>query len=236
MLRIVVLAAALAALAPATASAGSPILAPGAKVAGRTAARWSETFYHRFFTLPAAEAPFAGGSADPCLHPVRRLLIFGGGTTSECVVTADTRVLLGVFGGECSDVEEPPFQGATATARLACAKAFVDGVSALSLTVDGRAVKHLFRHRGATRDMTLDMQEGNVLGVAAGPVHSTADGYQVFLRPLAPGRHKIEASGTAGSGADATNLRVAFTLRVVRRHRVSVGAGSHHSSGWGGRR
>jgi hypothetical protein len=202
-------------LAAAPASAARPAVAKNdAKVYGHTISEWTEVFYQHFFTLPADQVPFVGGSADPCLQ-VGHLLIYGGAPVGECTVRPGTAVLIGIFGGECSNVEPDPFFGETAADRLACARAFIDAVTALTMTVDGREIPDLFSYRAATADMTLDMAEGNILGVPAGPIQSVGDGYQLILRPLTPGTHHIFASGTAGSGESALTLTTDLTLHVV---------------------
>jgi hypothetical protein len=57
------------------------------------------------------------------------------------------------------------------------------------------------------------LPDNNVVEATPGHTRAVSDGYWVFLQPLAPGKHKIFATGSCSSGK--TKVDVIFHVTVT---------------------
>jgi hypothetical protein len=74
---------------------------------------------------------------------------------------------------------------------------FIDPITALYASVDGKRVPHLFSHRETTQDLfSVTFPDGGLNGEVGGVFDAVSDGYWLMLAPLAPGRHTISLGGT----------------------------------------
>lgn len=94
---------------------------------------------------------------------------------------------------------------------------FIDNVSHLKVTLDGKPIHHLHRVESDVFDVTLP--EDNIFDAPCAPsnvpagVYSPAvdDGIYAFLRPLDAGTHTLHIQATSGS----TSLDITYQLVVV---------------------
>jgi hypothetical protein len=132
---------------------------------------------------------------------------------AACTVKPGTPVFIAP-GSECSDVEDPPFFGATAAEQRACAIA-VDREYFLSTTVsvDGGEPIELVtrRYELVSPQTTVDLAPDNSLGVPPQTATFVAHGWGALIRGLRPGTHTITADVVTTDG-EAT---VVFTIAVV---------------------
>jgi hypothetical protein len=159
-----------------------------------------------------ADSALRGGCVQVRRNVVLPLL--GADSVATCTIPVGTSVLIAA-GSECSNVEEPPFYGADYPAQLRCAIAADREWTALSISIDGADPVNLLRRRyeAVSRQQSVTLPEGNILGVAAGPATFTAHGWQVLVRNLRPGTHTIVADAVvAGEPVTAT-----LTINVVGR-------------------
>lgn len=141
--------------------------------------------------------------------------LFGPSSSVNCVIPHGTSLFMPVVNTECSSVEPFPFHGDTAQERQACAKAWIDYTTDLSITIDNVPVKNLAPLRTRSGDFSFTAPKDNILGVA-GPLwgFSSADGYYVLLSPLSTGVHTIQIKATIRDPFDPTHP-VAGTINTT---------------------
>ena len=166
---------------------------------GATYSEWSQSWWQWFFHLTAWPD---GVSADCSTHQLGPVWFLVGGAPNNpinCTVPVGKALFFPILNVECSNLEAPPFYGATAADRRACAKGIMDTATSLQVTIDGVAVQNLTSFRAATPDHDFTVPDGNIANIPTDKSHSgksAADGYYVMLTPLAPGTHTLHFTGT----------------------------------------
>jgi hypothetical protein len=149
--------------------------------------------------------PFDAGRVSCAVNQPRRNVLFlaapfnvSGSVVRTCTdpVGRGTRIFFPVINTECSNVEDPPFYGATAKDRRACVKNDIFDPANLRVTVDG----HSFPVSKAkfdivSRDFAFTAVPGNPVGLT-GSGQSTTRGVWLLLQPLQKGEHTIEFTGS----------------------------------------
>jgi hypothetical protein len=226
---LVVLAAASligAFLVPTAASAQKAhVFPPNAHPFGASYGEWQARWFEWFIEIPAPVNPFFDETGALCgtnqsgpvwfLAPVSH----PGTTTRACTVPTGTGIFVQGLGNECSNVEPPPFFGATEAELRACAAAGFEeffGDATTVITVDGVTVSGLDRYRTQTPLFSYTLPADNLYGLP--PTTATraiSDGTAVLVKPLAPGAHRIvvhiEAPALGGT------VEVVYNLTVVPR-------------------
>jgi hypothetical protein len=212
---LVVLAAAFSlgasSVAPSAVAAEKPhVFPPQAHAFGASLGEWQARWFKWFIEIPAPSNPLFDETGALCgvnqsgpvwfTAPVAR----SGTTTRACTIpTGKGLFVLGV-GNECSNVEPPPFFGATDAELRTCAAEGFEvawGDAVVSITVDGVEVPDLDAYRTQTPLFTYTLPEDNLYGVPPGTTATAvSDGNAVIVKPLPPGEHRvvihIEASFT----------------------------------------
>ena len=227
---LVVLAAASligAFLAPSAASAQKAhVFPPIAHPFGASYGEWQARWFEWFIEIPAPVNPLFDETGELCgtnqsgpvwfLAPVAH----PGTTTRACTVPTGTGVFVLGLGNECSNVEPPPFFGATEAELRACAAAGFEaffGDATQSITVDGVTVSGLEdRYRTQTPLFSYTLPPDNLYGLPpATAAAAVSDGTAVMVKPLPPGEHRIVVhieSPVLGGTVD-----VVYNLTVVPR-------------------
>lgn len=191
------------------------VVQPNRSVLGKTYGEWTAAWWRWADSLQATNHPLNGG---PCSTGQTGQVWFLGGPFAgapadgsssmlSCNVPRGTFLLFPLLNAECSNVEPPPFFGATDAARRDCARSAANdiGVNTLRARIDGDDVDALSRFRFASPpfDFTMPAHD-NILGLE-GTTHgrSGSDGYWLMIEPLSIGHHTIhfEARLTSGPGA-----------------------------------
>ena len=147
-------------LAPTAASAQKAhVFPPNAHPFGASYGEWQARWFEWFIEIPAPVNPLFDETGELCgtnqsgpvwfLAPVSH----PGTTTRACTVPTGTGMFVLGLGNECSNVEPPPFFGATEAELRACAAAGLEeffGDATQSITVDGVTVSGLDRYRTQT--------------------------------------------------------------------------------------
>lgn len=199
------------------AAAASPVVSPAdaATLTGKTYAEWSATWWQYVFAIPVQSNPNLDLTGKHCqVNENANVFFLNGAPTSaavtrECTVPSTQPLFFPLINAECSNVESPPFFGATDTDRAICAKAIIDGVgtSTLTATIDGTALssQDLSAFRFASPPFNFQMPAQNnflgLPGVTSG--RSASDGYWLMLKPLAPGSHTLHFGAAFVSGVGA---------------------------------
>ncbi len=204
------LALAIGLLLPATTpqaqSGGTPgVIPPTARPHyAQLSARW----WQWSLPLPIAGHPFIGCPAPPDAGQAGPVWFLAGQFgTVECPLTIHTgkTLFLPLANAECSSLEEPPFYGGTAAEQRACAKFWADQIdpSSLFCEVDGVPVTNLERYRFGSPQFAFTAPTPWIFGAAGGTGTAVADGYYLWLAPLAPGAHTLHFGSTT-FGIDST--------------------------------
>ena len=179
------------------------VLPPSARPHGASYAEWSARWWQWAFSTPATTTgPFGEGAVDCGVNQPHSNVWFlagpfnaSGAVDRTCNVSAGTMLLIPVINVECSNLEDPPFFGATPAERAECVEADDFVFDDLEVTVDGEIVADLERYAVISPDFAFTGVPGNPAGVE-GAGFSTSRGVYVMLTPLPPGSHTVTFSGT----------------------------------------
>jgi hypothetical protein len=210
-------------LAPTAASARpAHVFPPTAHPFGASPGEWQARWFRWFIEIPAPTNPFLDETGALCgtnqAGPVWFLapVAHPGLTTRACTVPVGKGIYVLGLGNECSNIEPPPFFGATEAELRACA---ADGLEAFfgdatqSISVDGTEVADLGRYRSQTPLFSYTLPPDNVYGVPpATATKAISDGTAVIVQPLPIGQHQIvvhlEAPALGGTILIVYNLTV----------------------------
>ena len=191
-----VLALALLLVIAAQAQNSNPgVIPPQAQAHGMTYAEWTARWWQWFFSFTATTNPVADCSVGQ-LGSVWFLVGVPGPTTINCSVPPGKTLFFPIINVECSNVEDPPFFGATEAARRACAKSIVDGAANLAVTVDGTSIQNVANYRFSSPNFHFVSPPNSFSGVPAGAGESVGDGYYLMLVPFSKGSHTIHFTGS----------------------------------------
>jgi hypothetical protein len=205
--------------AHASSDPASGVFPPDSIVFGMTYGEWSAVWWQWAFSIPVPTNPTYDTTGQNCGVKQSQPVFFlagsatGAPVTRACTVPSTTPLFFPMTNVECSNVEAPPFFGATDAARLACAQGFIDdiGISTLKATIDGVDVKSLKHFRVASPPFDFrEPAQNNIFGlpgVTSG--RSESDGYWLMLMPLSSGNHTLHFEAGAGAAQNVTyNLTV----------------------------
>lgn len=179
-------------------AAPQTVLLPPGPHFGQTYSDWSVLWWRWFLSLPVSKHP-AFGTADCSTGQVGSVwFLFGlpGPATVNCTVPSGKALFFPLINAECSNVEPPPFFGATEAARRACAQGLAAGATNLTLSIDGVPVSNLAGFRTSSPNFLFTAPPDNAFGVPSGIGEAVDEGYYVMLAPLAPGAHVIRFTAT----------------------------------------
>ncbi|MEA2135553.1 MAG: hypothetical protein QOC68_3462 [Solirubrobacteraceae bacterium] len=200
---------------------------------GKSFGEWHAAWWQWAFSFPFSAHPLNPDSGASCATGQTGHVWFLGGVfnatgtvTRDCVVPSGTALVVAVADVECSTVESPPFSGTDPASLRACAAGVVDPASPLFVTdafarLDGRSLRvsrvpspvFSFSASGAPGDSILTCPCSGTSGLAV------ADGYMLFLHPLAVGRHTLHFGGSFP--AFPYTLDITYRLTVAPRGHAS---------------
>jgi hypothetical protein len=138
--------------------------------------------------------------------------VFSGART--CTIPADKAILLEIGAyvnpWPCPDPNFKPAPGQSLYDFLiADAKAFMDGVTALDVSLDGQAFSDVLRYRFHSNDLFTLTGDPSLQAtfdpcITGSPQPAIVDGFFMMFKPLDPGAHVIHVHGTDVRGADKT--------------------------------
>lgn len=189
---------------------------------GRYQALAAEWWQWALSTPVETGGPFDAGTVRCRVNQPRRDVLFlaapfntSGSVDRTCTdsVGRGTRIFFPIINTECSNVEDPPFFGATAGARRHCVHQDVFDAAGLVATVDGHAMPvSRARFDVVSKDFRFTTVPGNPVGLT-GPGGSTTRGVWLLLKPLTKGTHTISFAGSY----PALDFSVAVTYRLTVR-------------------
>lgn len=180
---------------------------------GRTYGQLSAAWWQTMLAIPVETNPTFDATGANCSRGETARIFFlagegsGNPVTRTCTVPSSKPLFFPIINVECSNVEAPPFFGATDADRASCASGFGDdiGIATLKLTIDGVDVPRLDRLRAASPPFDFSMPGNDNILFVNGPTsgRSASDGFWVLLRPPVPGTHTIHFEGKFVSGVGA---------------------------------
>lgn len=217
-----VVALMLAALVP-SASASPPatrgVLPPQADVHGQSLADIGAAFMYWNWSTPVATNPLATGICEPMPGEPRIWFLpqtlLDPHPTWTCDVPQGVFLVVSPYTVECSNVEDPPFYGADAAERRACADDAYALLTSMSVTVDGRDAKGLHAYAVATPDTRLpDLNLlTDLLGLPPQETWTSGTGVFLVLAPLSPGSHVVATDAFAEAWGWTAGMTYEITVR-----------------------
>jgi hypothetical protein len=160
---------------------------------GKTYAEWSVLWWQWFLALTRAQVRACTiGQSDNNVS-----FLFAGPSKCSGTITSTTSLFFPVANVECSNLEAPPFFGATLADRDGCAFNFFTQLSTGTVTLDGESLLNLLpNYPTKSPDFTFVVgNANNVFGIKCNSSsctgQSTGYGYYLMLAPLQSGTHTI---------------------------------------------
>lgn len=195
------------------------VLPPKSDAYGMTYGEWSARWWQWAISLPTDHNPLTD-TADCSTGQLGPVWFLGGPfwpaanpNVRNCNVPPGKALFFPIVDTECSDLEQPPWFGATEADRRACAKGGMDPASDLVAEIDGAVIQNLASYRAASPNFFFTAPADNVLGVTGGGSgQSVADGFYLMVAPLPAGPHTIHFS----ANVSGWSLDVTYYLDVKR--------------------
>jgi hypothetical protein len=178
------------------ANSNPTVLPPGSMPYGRTYAQWSVLWWQWFLPLTADHFNACTiGQSDR-----RVAFLLAGPPDCAGTVLPGTSLFFPIANVECSNLESPPFYGATASDRNACAKGSFESLAGtLTVEIDNIPIQNPTTYKTVSSDFTFVVGPDNVFGINTVLTcgfnscqgQSTGYGYYLMLAPLQPGTHQI---------------------------------------------
>jgi hypothetical protein len=189
---------------------------------GADMATWADRESQWAYAQPLAHNPVLDQTGADCavdqagpvwfLPRIAGPRVFSG--TRSCTIPAHTAVLLeiGAYVNEypCPDPNFQPGPGQSLyDFLLVDAKAFMDGVNRLEVSLDGQPFSNVLGYRFHSEDLFMLTGDPSLQAtfdpcITGSPQPAIVDGFFMMFKPLDPGTHTIRVFGTDVRGADKT--------------------------------
>ena len=188
----------------ATAGAASPVVE--VQGFGATYGEWSARWWQWALSIPAAVNPILDTTGANCAQGQVDDVWFLGGTfggtvTRSCTVPPGKPIFFPLI----NNIAFKPFGYETLLDLRSLAASFVDTVTVLQATIDGKAVQDLFKFRVRSSSFTVIAPPGGLLppgwtNVPGNTDPLVSDGYWLLLSPLPAGQHVIHFHAETSGG------------------------------------
>jgi len=189
---------------------------------GLTYAQWTANFWKWVISIPQQNNPNNDPTGEKCainqndpnvwyLAPT-----FGGAAERTCTIPKEKAILFPLLAGECNYLENPELK--TESDLRTCAMQSNDqGSRSMDVTIDGVKLKNLENYRVQFGLFDVTFPENNIFSVKPGNTKVVSDGFWVFLKPLAVGKHELEFSASIidPSGVNDYNTHIKDHLIVT---------------------
>jgi hypothetical protein len=174
---------------------------------GETYGQWTVRWWQWFFSIPKSESPItdpSGENAD-AYQQFSNVFFLVGKLPSEdrmlpnrtCKVREHMAILFPVINCEANALEYPELD--TDSALEKHVKKDEDSIVLRECYMNGERIPAQ-RVRSDPTIFELEIKEDNVVNAPKGITRASADGYWVFLKPLAVGRYEILFRGSCEFG------------------------------------
>ena len=206
----------------------SKVVPPDGTYHGKNYAEWSAAALKWSLELPLEGHPAIDSpDFDVSTGQSGNVWFIGGpfGTVERTgTIPKNKALFISLVNVEASDLEAPPFYGATEAEQRAIAEFFGDHmvVASLVFTIDGVSVEHLDQFRFSSPQYDFTAPSPWIFGETGGDGTSVGDGYYVLLEPLSSGQHTIhfealfhvDAGEVPEFGPDALDLPIDMTYHL----------------------
>jgi hypothetical protein len=182
----------------AVAQAPAPVFPPNAKPLGQSYEQWAADWWQWAAETEASQNPLADTTGEFCAVNQDAKVWFlagslGGAVDRTCTVPTGTPLLFPVLNAfACNDPG-----GMVGEQALRDSISYIGDATDLMVTIDGVAVPNVSRYFEESAVFSLTLPEDNIFGAPAGLYDPCVDaGYYVAVRPLPPGEHTIQFSGS----------------------------------------
>ena len=175
-------------------------------------------WWQRVFTMPEDISPYTDTTGERCGYQQSGSVFMvpgnfvGGILERSCVVAEGTAIYVFVAGNTCSTVEPPPYFGRTEDELRMCARAGMDDITDIQISVDGQDVADLDTYRSTSPMFTVTVPENNLLGIEPGVGQMVSDAISLIIAPPPPGDYEITVAvtlaGDPAPGGATTTLIV----------------------------
>jgi hypothetical protein len=181
-------------------SAENPGVYPPSSVPyGKTYGEWSAEWWKWVFAIPASRNPLTDPTGEHAGEGQSGPVWFLVGTNNwpfaerTCSVPAGKAVLFPIV----NFIGVIPVEGATLAQLRSVSQYWMDHVTVLEASLDGRAFHGLanYRFQSGPFEYTMPLPPDALAPEYAGTHQAWADGYWIMLEPLAPGQHTIQFRG-----------------------------------------
>jgi hypothetical protein len=184
---------------------------------GKTWEEWTANWWQWLLSIPKGSNPCndkSGENFDKNQNNQNVLFLagtFGGSAERQITIPSRKAILMPVINFTTSYAEEPTLK--SESELISRAKSDIDDIVKKVAIVDGVAIRDLDIYRITSAPFDIMLPDNNVIEATPGYTRAVSDGYWVFLQPLAPGKHKICATGSCSSGK--TKVDVIFHVTVT---------------------
>jgi len=185
------------------------VLPPNSKPAGTSYADWSAKWWTWVLQQPKASNPLFDDTGDRCANGQSGKVWFlagttGGTVTRSCTVPNGKFIYIPV-----ANLVYVVTPGNPPGDSIDLAKEWLDtnwpNHSDLAAEIDGKSVGNLDKYAVRSPAFWVNLPAGNVFDLAAGKYQALAQGIQLMLNPLPPGKHTLHVHSKMGdSTIDAT--------------------------------
>jgi hypothetical protein len=164
---------------------------------GFTFAEWTMRWWNWLLSIPKTQNPALDleGSTGH-LGQTDKSVWFLAGTANDihaatrfCVIPFGKAVFFPILTTVISFAEYPSVK--TTDVLVSNASKDISKTSHLEVILDGISLQHLYDYRVKSGPFDLYYPENNLFGTTQGMSKAASDGFWLFLKPFAPGRHTI---------------------------------------------
>src|SRR6266540_1400331 len=164
---------------------------------GKSWEEWAALWCKWLLSTPRDKNPSVDEDGQNCAeNQFNPRVWFLGGTFGnykvvkrKCTVPGKRAILFPILEKEDSFVEDSDLK--TEEDLAVRANRAMDAVTLLSAKIDGIKILNLMDYRVRSRFFDLSLPKNNVYDIKPCVTRSVCDGYWIFLRPLAPGKHSV---------------------------------------------
>lgn len=177
------------------------VVPPTQRYGNKTYGQWSAKWWQWAISLPYVPGhPFIDDLrfqiATDQSKDVWFLAAPFGTVERTCELPCGKALFIAVINAEASNIEDPPFFGATEADQREAAATFADHIVNPFCVIDGEPLENIDAYRVSSPQFRFTAPDPNLLGVAGGRSGtSVSDGYWIMLAPLSKGEHTIHFGG-----------------------------------------
>jgi hypothetical protein len=179
---------------------------------GQSYVKWTEKWWQWAFSIPKERNPIMDKTGENCGKGQNGPVWYLAGTTKNtfnakrsCVIPRQKGILFPIIVSLFSRSEKPAMTDGQLVQYTA---KDIDHTSFLEVVLDDLHLTDLSKFR-VQSFFNIDLVEGNIWDIQAGPTMAASDGFWVFLKPLSMGKHIIHFQGVE------TNFKTRVTYNIT---------------------